>query len=101
MRCWPPRGRRSPLPRTSRERVLHLQVLLLTAEQGSSSTSWRTPGIWSRAALQGDMTEVRERLAHFAYHDSKPRVMHCGSEMAIRACSPNWLLPGAAAPASA
>ena len=46
-------GQESPLPRTSRERVLHLQVLLLTAEQGSNSTSWRTPGISAGRLCKG------------------------------------------------
>ncbi len=82
-------GQESPLPRTSRERVLHLQVLLLTAEQGIKLDELADTWYLSRAALQGDMTEVRERLAHFGLTiDSKPRVgmRIAGSEMAIRAC---------------
>ena len=81
-------GQESPLPRTSRERVLHLQVLLLTAEQGIKLDELADTWYLSRAALQGDMTEVRERLAHFGLTiDSKTRVgmRIAGSEMAIRA----------------
>ncbi|BDS28735.1 BglG family transcription antiterminator [Aeromonas caviae] len=79
----------SGLPRTSRERVLHLQILLLTAEQGIKLDELADTWYLSRAALQGDMAEVRERLAHFGLIiDSKPRVgmRIAGSEMAIRAC---------------
>ena len=52
----------SSLPRTSRERVLHLQLLLLTAEQGIKLDELADTWYLSRAALQGDMAEVRERL---------------------------------------
>lgn len=65
----------SGLPRTSRERVLHLQILLLTAEQGIKLDELADTWFLSRAALQGDMAEVRERLAHFDLAiDSKPRL---------------------------
>ncbi|PJG59816.1 BglG family transcription antiterminator [Aeromonas cavernicola] len=77
------------LPRTSRERVLHLQILLLTAEQGIKLDELADTWYLSRAALQGDMAEVRERLAHFGLTiDSKPRLgMRIqGCETAIRAC---------------
>jgi len=79
----------SGLPRTSRERVLHLQILLLTAEQGIKLDELADTWYLSRAALQGDMTEVRERLAHFGLAiDSRPRLgMRIqGGETAIRAC---------------
>ncbi|GAA0430882.1 BglG family transcription antiterminator [Aeromonas salmonicida] len=79
----------SSLPRTSRERVLHLQILLLTAEQGIKLDELADTWYLSRAALQGDMAEVRERLAHFGLLiDSKPRLgMRIqGGETAIRAC---------------
>ncbi|MBV7598682.1 transcription antiterminator [Aeromonas sp. sia0103] len=79
----------SSLPRTSRERVLHLQLLLLTAEQGIKLDELADTWYLSRAALQGDMAEVRERLAHFGLGiDSKPRLgMRIqGEETAIRAC---------------
>ncbi|MGY3886107.1 BglG family transcription antiterminator [Aeromonas aquatica] len=79
----------SSLPRTSRERVLHLQLLLLTAEQGIKLDELADTWYLSRAALQGDMAEVRERLAHFGLNiDSKPRLgMRIqGEETAIRAC---------------
>lgn len=77
------------LPRTSRERVLHLQLLLLTAEQGIKLEELADTWYLSRAALQGDMAEVRERLAHFGLNiDSKPRLgmRILGDETAIRAC---------------
>ncbi|WP_349920776.1 BglG family transcription antiterminator [Aeromonas veronii] len=77
------------LPRTSRERVLHLQLLLLTAEQGIKLDELADTWYLSRAALQGDMAEVRERLIHFGLNiDSKPRLgMRIqGEETAIRAC---------------
>lgn len=79
----------SNLPRTSRERVLHLQILLLTAEQGIKLDELADTWYLSRAALQGDMAEVREQLAHFGLAvESKPRVgMRVqGHETAIRAC---------------
>ena len=79
----------SSLPRTSRERVLHLQILLLTAEQGIKLDELADTWYLSRAALQGDMAQVRERLAHFGLTiESKPRLgMRIqGSETAIRAC---------------
>ncbi|WP_412840983.1 BglG family transcription antiterminator, partial [Aeromonas dhakensis] len=79
----------SGLPRTSRERVLHLQILLLTAEQGIKLDELADTWYLSRAALQGDMAEVRERLAHFDLAiDSKPRqgMRIQGRETAIRAC---------------
>ncbi|MFC5706241.1 BglG family transcription antiterminator [Aeromonas eucrenophila] len=79
----------SGLPRTSRERVLHLQLLLLTAEQGIKLEELAETWYLSRAALQGDMAQVRERLAHFGLNiDSKPRLgMRIqGEETAIRAC---------------
>lgn len=79
----------SGLPRTSRERVLHLQILLLTAEQGIKLDELADTWYLSRAALQGDMAEVRERLAHFGLAiDSKPRqgMRIQGGETAIRAC---------------
>lgn len=79
----------SGLPRTSRERVLHLQILLLTAEQGIKLDELADTWYLSRAALQGDMTEVRERLTHFGLAiDSRPRLgMRIqGGETAIRAC---------------
>ncbi|MGY6039592.1 BglG family transcription antiterminator [Aeromonas sp. AE23HZ002T15] len=77
------------LPRTSRERVLHLQLLLLTAEQGIKLDELADTWYLSRAALQGDMAEVRERLTHFGLSiESKPRLgMRIqGEETAIRAC---------------
>ncbi len=79
----------SGLPRTSRERVLHLQILLLTAEQGIKLDELADTWYLSRAALQGDMAEVRDRLAHFDLAiDSKPRqgMRIQGGETAIRAC---------------
>ena len=79
----------SSLPRTSRERVLHLQILLLTAEQGIKLDELADTWYLSRAGLQGDMAQVRERLAHFGLTiESKPRLgMRIqGSETAIRAC---------------
>ncbi|MFQ2322983.1 BglG family transcription antiterminator [Aeromonas dhakensis] len=79
----------SGLPRTSRERVLHLQILLLTAEQGIKLDELADTWYLSRAALQGDMAEVRERLAHFDLAiDSKPRqgMRIQGGETAIRVC---------------
>ncbi|MFQ1906254.1 BglG family transcription antiterminator [Aeromonas veronii] len=82
-------GQDSGLPRTSRERVLHLQILLLTAEQGIKLDELADTWYLSRAALQGDMTEVREQLSHFRLSvESKPRLgMRIqGEETAIRAC---------------
>ncbi|TNH94549.1 BglG family transcription antiterminator [Aeromonas sobria] len=79
----------SALPRTSRERVLHLQILLLTAEQGIKLDDLADTWYLSRTALQGDMAEVREQLGHFRLGvESKPRLgmrIH-GDETAIRAC---------------
>ncbi len=82
-------GQDSGLPRTSRERVLHLQILLLTAEQGIKLDELADTWYLSRAALQGDMAEVREQLSHFRLSvESKPRLgMRIqGEETAIRAC---------------
>lgn len=68
-------GQDSGLPRTSRERVLHLQILLLTAEQGIKLDELADTWYLSRAALQGDMAEVREQLSHFRLSvESKPRL---------------------------
>ncbi|WP_235512947.1 HTH domain-containing protein [Aeromonas schubertii] len=53
------------LPRTSRERVIHLMVLLLGAERGIKLDELADTWYLSRTALQGDMGEVRERLARF------------------------------------
>jgi len=81
-------GQDSGLPRTSRERVVHLQILLLTAEQGVKLDDLADTWYLSRTALQGDMVEVREQLAHFGLTvESKPRVgMRVqGGETAIRA----------------
>lgn len=77
------------LPRTSRERVLHLQILLLTAEQGIKLDDLADTWYLSRTALQGDMAEVREQLGHFRLSvESKPRqgMRIQGCETAIRAC---------------
>ncbi|MGK4474630.1 BglG family transcription antiterminator [Aeromonas molluscorum] len=83
------RQQEASLPRTSRERVLHLQVMLLSAEQGIRLEDLADTWYLSRAALQGDMAEVRERLAHFGLTiESKARLgMRIqGEETAIRAC---------------
>lgn len=83
------RSQESKLPRTSRERVLHLQLMLLSAEQGIKLDDLADTWYLSRAALQGDMTEVRERLAHFGLIiESRARLgMRIqGEETAIRAC---------------
>lgn len=77
------------LPRTSRERVIHLMVLLLGAERGIKLDELADTWYLSRTALQGDMGEVRERLARFGLQvESRAHqgLQLVGDELAIRAC---------------
>ncbi|MDD1781530.1 BglG family transcription antiterminator [Enterovibrio sp. ZSDZ35] len=77
-----------PAPRTSKERIVQIQVLLLTADDWVKLDDLADTWNLSRAAVQGDMADVRAQLSPFGIKiDSKPRLgMRIkGCETAIRA----------------
>lgn len=76
-------------PRTSRERIVHLMILLLGSEIPIKLDELADTWYLSRNALQGDMSEVRERLAQFDLSvESKAHqgLRIQGREQAIRGC---------------
>lgn len=78
----------APAPRNSKERIVQIQVLLLTAEDWVKLDDLADTWNLSRTAVQGDMADVRAQLSPFGLRiDSKPRLgMRIqGSETAIRA----------------
>ncbi|WP_254620015.1 BglG family transcription antiterminator [Vibrio metschnikovii] len=77
------------IPRTSKERIILIQALLLTAEQGLKIDQLAETWNLSRTVIQNDMVEVRVQLATFSLSiESRPRIgmMVQGLESAIRAC---------------
>lgn len=77
------------VPRTSQERIIQIQMLLLTAEQGLKLDVLAETWNLSRTVIQSDMTYVRTQLASFGLIVvSKPRLglLIQGPEIAIRAC---------------
>lgn len=75
------------IPRTSKERIIQIQVLLLTAEQGVKIDELAETWNLSRTVIQNDMADVRSQLATFGLSiESKPRLgmLIQGPEMAIR-----------------
>ena len=77
------------IPRTGSERVDYLMVRFLTSAFSLKLEDLADEWFVSRATLQGDMAEVRERLARYQLTlETRPRhgVKLFGSETAIRAC---------------
>ncbi|OOE61644.1 BglG family transcription antiterminator [Salinivibrio kushneri] len=77
------------IPRTSKERIVQIQIMLLTAEQGIKIDQLAETWNLSRTVIQNDMAEVRVQLATFSLSvGSRPRIgmMIQGTEKAIRAC---------------
>ncbi|MBE1276462.1 BglG family transcription antiterminator [Enterovibrio baiacu] len=77
-----------PAPRTSKERIVQIQVLLLTSDDWVKLDDLADTWNLSRTAVQGDMADVRGQLSPFDLHiESKPRLgmRIVGSETAIRA----------------
>nr|WP_086940065.1 PRD domain-containing protein [Thaumasiovibrio occultus] len=77
-----------PAPRTSKERIVQIQVLLLASDDWIRLDDLADTWNLSRAAVQGDMADVRSQLSLFGLSiDTKPRfgMRIIGSETAIRA----------------
>ncbi|PML81631.1 BglG family transcription antiterminator [Enterovibrio norvegicus] len=77
-----------PAPRTSKERIMQIQVLLLTSDDWVKLDDLADTWSLSRTAVQGDMADVRGQLSAFGLHiESKPRLgmRIVGNETAIRA----------------
>ncbi|CAH0532772.1 putative licABCH operon regulator [Vibrio stylophorae] len=78
----------APTPRTSKERIIQIQVLLLTASSWVKLDDLAETWNLSRTAVQGVMTDVRAQLASLGLIiESKPRLgmRVIGRETAIRA----------------
>ncbi|WP_313047300.1 BglG family transcription antiterminator [Atlantibacter hermannii] len=77
------------IPRTSQERVHYLIVRFLTSAFSIKLEDLADEWFVSRATLQNDMAEVRDRLRRYQLVlETRPRhgMKLFGSEMAIRAC---------------
>lgn len=76
-------------PRSAQERVCYLLIRFLTSAFAIKLEDVADEWYVSRGTLQNDMTEVRERLAHYQLTiETKPHygMKLFGAEMAIRAC---------------
>ncbi len=86
--------RSNTLPRTARDRVVHLLLRFLAQDEACKLDDIADGWFVSRASLQSDMAEVREIAAKYGLTiESKPHhgMRLFGSENAVRACLANML----------